>query len=210
MASAARTVLLGLALAASAGGVALQYALLIAMFGATGAGLIAATARLFLYFTILANILVAAACVAALRDPAGRGVLSGPQAQGGIALAIAVVGIVYGAILAALWTPTGWQYVADLLVHRLAPLLFFAAWLVAPKGGLVWRDAVLWLVFPAVYLVYALIRGGAEGFYPYPFLDVAALGAAAVAVNALLMLALFVGLGLAMVALDRAFGARGV
>ncbi len=28
-----------------------------------------------------------------------------------------------------------------------------------------------WLVFPAAYLAYSLVRGSITGWYPYPFLD---------------------------------------
>jgi hypothetical protein len=32
-------------------------------------------------------------------------------------------------------------------------------------------EAASWLIFPAVYLVYSLVRGPIADWYPYPFLD---------------------------------------
>lgn len=60
-------------------------------------------------------------------------------------------------------------------------MLWWAAF--APKVGLVGRDAVTWLVWPMGYTAYALARGLASGFYPYPFLDVSALGILQVSAN---------------------------
>ena len=43
-----------------------------------------------------------------------------------------------------------------------------------------WKDAVAWLAYPGVYLVYILARGAVSGLYPYPFVDVNVLGYAGV------------------------------
>ena len=163
---------------------------------------------MLIFFTILTNLLVAAACISLWRAPQSNSFLAKPSTQGAIALYIAVVGIVYAAILAKLWNPQGWQYVADFLIHRVSPLAFALYWLCfTPKGTLRWRDALRWLIYPLLYLIYALTRGAVGGYCPYPFIDVATQGAAAVAVNSLMMLALFVVLGLAIVAIDRTVGA---
>jgi hypothetical protein len=41
-----------------------------------------------------------------------------------------------------------------------------------------------WVLWPLAYFVYAMLRGAATGFYPYPFIDVDRLGYAQVLVNA--------------------------
>jgi len=38
----------------------------------------------------------------------------------------------------------------------------------------------LWLLFPIVYAIYALVRGGLTGWYPYPFLNPDVSGASSV------------------------------
>ena len=53
-----------------------------------------------------------------------------------------------------------------------------------------------------------VVRGQWVGFYPYPFIDVAALGYSRVLLNAAVMLAAFVVLGLCIIGLDRWQGWR--
>ena len=57
-------------------------------------------------------------------------------------------------------------------------------------------EALLW---PLAYAGYALIRGAATGFWPYPFLDAATLGLPRLALNITVLVALFWTLGLVLV-----------
>lgn len=143
------------------------------------------------YFTILTNVLV---CAAMLH--VGGGGRIGPRLAGGLALSILVVGVVYHALLADLWSPEGHAWWADQGLHTAVPLLMLLWWVgFAPKHPLTVGDVVLWLVWPLVYAAYALWRGSASGFYPYPFLDVAALGGPAVALNLVFLAVGFMALG---------------
>ena len=63
---------------------------------------------------------------------------------------------------------------------------------------------MLWSAYPALYLVYSLIRGRIIGSYPYPFIDAGSLGYARLLFNALGLLLVFIVLGLSFVALGRA------
>ncbi len=50
-------------------------------------------------------------------------------------------------------------------------------WLIdPPRMRVTRRKALRWLIFPVVYFGYTLIRGAITGWYPYPFLNVAAKG----------------------------------
>ena len=80
--------------------------------------------------------------------------------------------------------------------------------LFAPRAGLRWKDAVGWLVYPGVYLVYVLARGAVSGLYPYPFVDVNVLGYGGVLVRAAGFLLVFLGMGLLVVAVGRWTGGR--
>ena len=153
------------------------------------------------YFTILTNILAALALTLALFGSART---PSPAMIAAIAVYMGVIGLVYVTTLRRLWAPEGAQLVADAILHYAMPVLVLAYWLVfVPKGTLRWSEAVIWLVYPAAYLAAALTRGVMTGFYPYPFLDLDALGAMAVAVNGMALFALFLGFGLALVLFDR-------
>jgi len=158
------------------------------------------------YFTVLTNILVAVVLTAAAM---GRisGALGDLELQSAALLYILVVGLVYLILLSPLLDPKGWGWLADALLHYAVPVLYLVYWLVCvPKGSLRWSQPTMWLAFPLAYFAYALIRGGLTGRYPYPFIDVAALGYGRVFVNAaMLTVACWVG-GLVIVAVDRALG----
>ncbi|MEM9320383.1 MAG: Pr6Pr family membrane protein [Pseudomonadota bacterium] len=72
---------------------------------------------------------------------------------------------------------TGLEVWSDLGYHTLIPILMTLYWLVfAPKSDLVLTDVPFFLVWPGIYLSYALTRGGLDGIFPYPFLDPSAIG----------------------------------
>jgi len=183
----------------------LQYALLLQTVGAT-AGNGQALLRLLGYFTILSNIGVAAVCLARLRGRSDG--MAAPAPSAAVALYIGITGLVYVLVLRTLWHPQGAQWWADTGLHYAVPVLYLLGWLTGPHGRLRWRQLGAALLFPAVYLGWALLVGRWSGQYPYPFLDLAALGAATVARNALVVGLAFVALGALLWRLDARLGAR--
>jgi hypothetical protein len=180
-----------------------QYALLL---GRMNGDIGAATLRFFNYFTLLSNMVGAAAFLfpaAAPGSTAGR-FFDQPAMRTAAALYLLVVGAVYHAILASRWDPQGWQLAADIVLHTLAPLAMLIDWIVlTAKRGLALTMIPRTLFFPLAYGLWALAIGAATGFYPYPFLDVTALGYANVSLNLAILLAIFAALGAAMVVIGR-------
>lgn len=156
------------------------------------------------FFTILTNVIVAVAMTAL-----ALGRYLPASLIGGVTLAILLVGVVYMTLLRGLLELSGGALLADMLLHKVTPLLVPAWWMLfAAKGRLEWRDPWLWGLYPLAYFPYALWRGLAEGKYAYPFIDVGELGWATVLGNAALIAAAFVLGGMLLVALDRRLGAR--
>lgn len=160
------------------------------------------------FFTILTNLLVA---VMATRMALGReSGLSGPAARMSITAAILLVGIAYWFLLAPLWTPTGWQLVADIGLHSMQPALAAALWLFLRDGSLGWSDVPKAAIWPTVYAVYALARGAGDGWYAYWFLNPDDQSLAELLVSIAGLSLLVMGIGAVLVAIDRAQrGARG-
>jgi hypothetical protein len=203
MAVAAAAVIATLAWA----GIIIEYVLVLAAAHARGEDRLVASVRYFSFFTVVANLLIAVTLTARLLAPRSRvGVwLARPVVSGACALYILVVALVYELVLRRLWHPTGWLQLADLLLHDFVPALYWLLWIVAlPKARLPWRTAFVWLGLPAAYLVYTLVRAPWVGGYPYPFLDAAAIGYGRVFANSAVLLVIFLGLGAACVAIDRA------
>ncbi|MBW8297253.1 Pr6Pr family membrane protein [Sphingopyxis sp.] len=142
---------------------ALQLAVLAGRFAETGQTFGEALWRFVGFFTILTNLFVALVASTAALAPQ-RWLASAPTRYAAL-VAILLVGIVYSLLLRHIWSPQGWQAVADHALHDASPLLFLLAWLAAPHGGLGWRSALWAVAFPFAYLVHALGRGAFDGWY---------------------------------------------
>lgn len=166
----------------------------------------------FSYFTILSNILVAVCLTAVLAGPVNMvfRFISSISAQSAVAVYIFIVGLVYNLVLRQIWSPAGWQLVADNLLHVAVPVLFLVYWFMfIPLKTLEWKQLLPWLIFPAIYLAYSLIRGEVTGWYPYPFVNAAAHGYQKVAINSLAVLAAFVVTGAGIIGYNRKANKKG-
>lgn len=173
------------------------------------ASLLGGLVNLFGYFTVLSNTLAAVVLTHAAfgRESAARRFFLSPTVSGGVVVSIVLVGVAYSVLLRHLWTPQGWQWVADELLHDVMPLVFVVYWWrCVDKGHLRARHLLYWMLYPVGYFGYTLLRGHGIGFYPYPFVDVAKLGYGQVVVNALGVLAGFVLIGVGLILVDRWWG----
>lgn len=190
-------------------GLIAQYVLL--LNGGTRS-VVGSTVVFFSYFTILTNVVVALALTAPALFPDSRlGRWTATEGvRAAVAMYIAVVGIVYHALLAATWNPQGALAVVNQVLHTVMPIAFVLDWLLfVPKGRLRWIDPVKWLAYPLLYGLWTAIHGQIVGWYPYWFIDIGALGWGPALINFAALLALFLVIGLIVVALDRALSALG-
>lgn len=150
------------------------------------------------FFTILTNLLVA---VTMTNIAIGRRV--SPFILGGLTLAILLVGVVYALLLAGLHELQGPALVADVLLHKVSPVLMALWWLLfAPRAKLKWSAPFWWGIYPLLYFGYALARATIDGKYPYPFMDVGKIGWLQTALNALGIAMAFILAGLLLVWVD--------
>ena len=150
------------------------------------------------YFTILTNLAVAAVMLAV----AGGWKISGSVAAG-LLVSIVMVGLIYHLILARLWQPQGLAWWANQALHTAVPLAFCGWWLAFADKEVGWADLPKWLIWPAVYGIYVVVRGMLTGYWPYPFVNVETLGAARVAVNTLGLMVWFAVLGAGVIGVAR-------
>jgi hypothetical protein len=132
-------------------------------------------ANFFSFFTIESNILAVAVLLYGVARPAMVG--RSPTldlVRGAAVLYMTVTFVVYGVLLAGyqeeLQTTIPW---VDTVVHRVLPIVMLLDWIIdPPDNALTWKRAIpFWLVPPAAYLTYSLIRGPIVDWYPYPFLN---------------------------------------
>ncbi len=155
--------------------------------------------KFFSYFTIISNIMVAICFTTLSVQPTSRWgqFFLKPQTATAINVYILVVGLVYNMVLRWLWAPKGLQLVADNLLHVVVPIWFLIYWIaLVPKANLQWKNVFSFLIYPAVYCVYILVRGAISNQYPYFFIDAAKLGYPQVALNCTILLVVFLALSL--------------
>jgi hypothetical protein len=138
--------------------------------------------RFFAYFTIQSNLIVVIlyAWLVARRDrPRGRSLES---FRGATTTYMTVVFLVVIFLLqgADVGLRLAW---VDVVLHKVVPVVVVLDWLVdRPTVRLGARDALAWTVYPLVWAGLTLVRGAADDWYPYPFLDPANGGYGTVAV----------------------------
>ena len=165
-----------------------------------------AIANYFSFFTILTNLLVALCATFPLlaSHSAGGQFFLRPSTQTAIAVYIAIVGITYSLLLRHMWNPQGTQKIADVLLHDVVPVVYVAFWIfLVPKLTLRWSDAVRWLAYPLVYMVYTVARGLVTHWYPYYFIDIDTIGWSRALIHAGALLLAFFGMGLLFIAIGR-------
>ena len=131
------------------------------------------------FFTIQSNLIAAAVLLWNGLWPArGEPTLARDLVRGAAVLYLAITGVVYALLLSAYNDQVeGALLWINLLHHYLAPVAVFIDWLIDPPGpALTFRRALIWLVYPLLYLAYSLLRGAWIDWYPYPFLDPGAVG----------------------------------
>jgi len=182
----------------------LQYGLMI--YDETLVSAAVKSVQFFSYFTILSNLLAAAALTAPLTAPASGlatwAEQSGPRAS--VATYLTITAVVYHTMLAWQWHPQGLRLLSDTILHTLTP----AAYLIdlALRGGqgqARWIAAAKAMAFPALYGVWTLIHGALAGWYPYPFMNVAKRGYLTVLLTMVEMSLAFALVAVVFIALSR-------
>jgi hypothetical protein len=161
--------------------------------------------RFFSYFAVITNFYVAVATsyvvVRPFREPAS------PSFLGSLALYTAALPILYSLIQGQPWTPQGTSLRTEQLFHYAVPFAFFVFWLIAvQKGRLTFGHSIGWLAYPALFLIGIVYLGLEKGIYPYSFLDARIHDRKQIFINADIILAAFVALGIVVVAIDRVLG----
>lgn len=175
------------------------------LFASTGTRVVV----FFSYFTVLSNLAVAVTTGLLARN------LSRPSTVFRVfrldaVICIAVTGVVFHLALADLQELTGWDLLADFLLHTLSPILAPLGWIVfGPRRQLSRRIVGLSVLPPVAWLAYALVFGElvedrqGAAFYAYPFMNVEVHGYAVALLRCAVVAVLFLVLAACALAADR-------
>jgi hypothetical protein len=73
----------------------------------------------------------------------------------------------------------------------------------AAKENMNRKQAFVWLIYPAIYMIYTIIHGLITGFYPYPFSNISRLGFSKAIFNNLIILLSFFVLSLLFIEIKK-------
>lgn len=192
---------------------------------------------MFIYFTIQTNIFIAVLfgvlsvlTIIQIRKDGRHGEVAhiNLSLQLAVIFFITITGIVYATMLSwvdfsmaeASLTKIVIGKIGNILVHYVVPIMALVDWIIfMPHGKLKLYHAFIWLIYPAVYDTFVMIRGtfgepirvsadGVASYYPYPFIEVTTLGWPKVAGITAAMVLGFAALGLLMIYIDRALAKR--
>lgn len=129
--------------------------------------------RFFSYFTVLSNTMAVVLLVMLAARPGRDASPSFALFRGAGTVYMSVTGLVYAFLIAPvaadLGAPEPW---IDWSIHILGPVAVALDWMAHPPPVKLSAESLwIWLIFPAAYLGYSLIRGPFVDWYPYPFLD---------------------------------------
>ncbi len=151
-------------------------------------------------FTYQANVLAAAYFLWTLFSARADGRVG---VRGAVVLYVVVAGVIWNLLLTEYsmgYTP------ANILLHIVVPVLVILDWLLVERSGrhVRWWQPLVWLVYPAVYVVLALVvlnKAGRRA--PYYFLDPDSVGMLVVVVNVGLLALFVLALGYGLSAVGR-------
>ena len=130
--------------------------------------------QLYSEFTVQSNLVLGLVLIASAARPRTRLPEWWDHLFGALVFYLVMTGIIYAVLVAPPGEPWwSWDmYWPQLAHHRLAPLFVVLDWILVTKTlrGRWWRPLV-WLCYPAAFLVFSWVRGGIDGWYVYDFLD---------------------------------------
>ncbi len=128
------------------------------------------------FFTIQSNLLVLIVAITLVIDPRRDGRFWRVLRLDAL-LGIVITGLVFDLILIHYVHPSGWQLVATIGFHYIAPWATLLGWLLFGPRPRIDRATMAWaLVWPIAWIAYTFVRGALVHWYPYPFLNVQQIG----------------------------------
>lgn len=184
-------------------------ALLISLFDQLTATTIPTIGGRFLgyisYFTELSNILVTLWYFNKVFFKKKIKFLNKDSVRGAITLYIWVAGLVFFLVLNQAWHAHGIVKLEEYILHGFSPIAFLVDYFLFERKGIYkFKNVLVWIIFPILYLFYAIGIGHIIHVYPYPFLNMNVLTVGDLIQNLIhLLIPAFIGLGLLIVIVDK-------
>lgn len=124
----------------------------------------------FSFFTIESNILAILWFNLASINKDKNNYLYKSEVRGAIAVYLAITSIVFFVLLGKQFSDV--NFINSYGLHLIIPILYIYDWLFDKNKQKIKTTVILyWLIFPALFTIYTLIRGSITHWYPYFFLS---------------------------------------
>ena len=174
-----------------------------------GSSALAAAASTFRYFTVQSNLFVLIWLLVAVLywDRAREHPILRPLVKGAFTVYITVTFVIFATLLQSLVDPQGIDFYVNAITHFVTPIAFIVDWILYErKRAYQWRYALVWLVYPLAYLIFAQSYGSLTGDYLYPFLNLPELGINGLATWVAVLFMVFLVLGVLYIGVNRVWG----
>ena len=113
----------------------------------------------------------------------GRSIADLQGFRGAATAYLLITGIIFNLLLNAPSVGIS-DALVNFLYHHIAPLYVAIDFIVdTPKPAITFKRALLWVIYPILYMVYTFVRGAIVNWYPYPFFDAAHHSTGTIATN---------------------------
>jgi hypothetical protein len=165
--------------------------------------------KFFAFFTILSNLFGAALFLVLAARWRSEPSTTTDMLRGGSVGYLTVTFIVVVLLLSGADLQVAIPWV-DAVLHKIFPVVVVIDWLIdPPTRRLTFRQSLLWVTYPLIWVAFTLLRGRIDNWYPYPFLNPANGGYGSVAFYVLTILVGFFVISAITVALGNAMRDRG-
>lgn len=135
------------------------------------------TLRYWGYMTIWTNTLVGLIFLASWSNIKKIQFLQNYALKSATVLYIFIVAIIYHLFLRLTEFDNLLSQINDFVFHTLTPALYIIYWFYAiPKKKLKFGTVSKWILYPAIYFLFVIVKGELNNTYPYPFFDVNEIG----------------------------------
>jgi hypothetical protein len=124
------------------------------------------------------------------------------KVRGAAVMYMVTLFVVYGFLVNSFDNPFNTtRHWTHTVLHQIIPVAVVLDVMLRPLANrLPWRAALVWAIYPIIYLAWSVVRGQIDGWYPYGFIDPAEAGGwEGVAINVVGISAGFIALGLIIV-----------
>lgn len=167
----------------------------------TNPEIIFSSLRLFKYFTIQSNLIAVIYFFIMYFSKTFEKRILLKNYIGCIVVCITITFLMFAIFLEPIYSPQGLSFYGSLILHYVNPILIISYFLFFNRDykEIMFSTIFIWLVYPAIYLIFLISHGFVTGDFLYPFFNITEIGILGLIISVLGLLGLFFMLSFVLV-----------